>query len=135
MKVIYIYLTILVLSILFNNYTLFGLIFVGGDSEKNMILWSFLYTVIFPIKSMLVIFDTYKFSSNFYKYLLFVFISYLTSLFFSSIVFLDFRSFRLRGDGGTKYVLYSIYFVAFVSSLSSLLFFLWRGRKIKILQE
>ncbi len=135
MKVIYVYLVILVLSILFNNYTLFGLIFVGGNTEKIMILWSFLYTVIFPIKSMLVIFERYKFSSNLYKYLLFVSISYLASLLLSSMVFFDFRSFRLRGNGGTKYVLYTIYFVAFVSSLSSLLFFLWRRRKVKILKE
>lgn len=131
MKVLYVYLIILVLSILFNNFTYFGLIFVGGDSEKIMILWCFLYTIIFPIKSMSVVFGGYKLSANFYKYVLFVFVSYLISLFLSGIFFFDFRNFRLRGDGGTKYVISSIYFVSLVSSLSSLLFFLWRGRKLK----
>lgn len=135
MKVIYVYSVILVLSILFNNYTLFGLIFDGGNSEKIMILWLFLYAVIFPIKSMFIIFDTYKFSSNFYEYLLFVFISYLASFPLSSIIFFDFKSFNFLEDGGTKYVLYTIYFVGFFSSLSSLLFFLWRRRKMKIVRE
>ncbi len=123
------YLVILVLSIVFNNCTLFGLIFV--NSEKIMGLWLFLYAVIFPIKSMLVIFDTYKFSSSFYKYVIFVFISYLSSLLLSSTIFFDFKNFKFLGDGDTRYVLYSIYFVGFVSSLVSLMFFLWRGRKFK----
>lgn len=122
------FLTILLFSTMINYYTDFGF---SLESETLIGLWLLFYAVILPISLMSYVFNKYRASLDFCKTNLCVSLSYLLSLFLSSLDFLDFKNFVIRGDGATQYVVKIIFTVCFVSSFTSFLFFQIKNQKIK----
>jgi len=130
MRIIYLYILVLFLSTIINYYIGFGFL-IHVNSGNIAGLWFLFYAIVLPVKSMTIIFNKYKALSNFYKYNLFVFLSYLFGAIVSGIKFFDFKSFVILGDGPTKFVMGTIYFICFISSFTSLLIFQWKSRRFK----